>query len=220
MADLVTADIVLRVFRNTAVEPSDVSDAAVQEIIAQQFSTDSFTNDAFVLPANAIDTLPPSFPHIPYDGIFFMATDIDVKININGQGDQVVSPGGFVSFASVSSILFTNDIIPTGGTVTVPANIRYFAARIVGTAQAIAVGAPQQAFSHTIATDGNTFTIPLPQPQPDATYTVLYGIKTLPGGAAFPLLTFPVQTTTTFDIASSTEIKAGTVILFSVQDIP
>ena len=220
MADLMTADIVLRVFRNVSAVPSDISSAAVQEIISQQLSIDSFTNDAFVLAANAVDEPLPSFPHIPYDAVFFMAVDVDIKVNVNGQGNQIVTPGGFVSFASTLGVLLTNDIVPVGGSVPINANVRYFAGRRVGTPQAPPVGAPLQAFSHIVVADATQFTVTLPVAQPDATYAVTYGVKVLPALAPFPILTFPTLTTTTFDVDAASTVKAGTELLFIVRDIP
>lgn len=112
----------------------DTNQASMREVLFQQLQVSDYIALDFVVPADAIGFPIPALPAAPYDAILMLFTDIDVRANINAQGYQIISPGGFVTMASTTSVLFTNDIIPPGQTIPVPttqpANIRYFAAKL------------------------------------------------------------------------------------------
>lgn len=135
MSDLLVVSVDASLFRNTTEPPGpcDIAQAAMREVLSQQLSVSDYIALDFVVPADAVGYAIPALPAAPYDGILMLFTDIDVRVNINGQGYQVVSPGGFVTMASTTTVLFTNNIIPPGQTIPVPttqpANIRYFAAK-------------------------------------------------------------------------------------------
>lgn len=132
MSDLLVSLIDLKVFRDTTSIPTGVAAAAVREAYELQQTLTVLTQHNFVLPADDVDTPIPSLPSVPYDGMLYIFTDIEVRANINSQGNQVIAPGGFITMASTSTVLFTNDIIPADPAIitTVDANIRYFAAKV------------------------------------------------------------------------------------------
>lgn len=135
MSDLLQITVDASLFRNRTDPPDacDIAQANLREVLFQQLQVSDYIAMDFTVPADAIGYAIPALPAAPYDGVLMIFTDIDVRANINGQGYQIISPGGFVTMASTSTVLFTNDIIPPGQTIPVPttqpANIRYFAAK-------------------------------------------------------------------------------------------
>lgn len=130
MSDLLVASINLSVFRNASTPPDNpLAAAVVREIVEQQIAVEPPLTYGFELAADTVDLAIPSLPSPPYDVMFFLDTDISIRLNINGQGNQIVSPGGFLTMASVNTVSLTNDIIPTGESATIAANVRYFACK-------------------------------------------------------------------------------------------
>lgn len=132
MSDLLLLSIDASVFRNMTEEPGpcDLAQAAMREFLNQQLQVQNYIANNFVLAANAVGTAIPALPAAPYDGMLMIFTDISVRTNINGQGNQIVSPGGFVTMAATTTVTFTNDIVPPGELITRAANIRYFAVKL------------------------------------------------------------------------------------------
>lgn len=132
MSDLLVSLIDLKVFRDTIAAPTSIAIPAVREAYELQQILTVLTQHNFILPADAVDTPIPSLPSIPYDGMLYIFTSIEIRANINSQGNQIVAPGGFVTMASTSTVLFTNNIIPADPEIltTIAANVRYFAAKV------------------------------------------------------------------------------------------
>lgn len=133
MSDLLVANIDLKVFRNITTPPSaaeEVASAVIREALQQQLNLAVVTAHNFELAANAVGVAIPSLPSAPYDGILFIYSSIEIRANINSQGYQRIKPGGFVTMASTSTVLFTNDIIAPGETAVIAANVRYFAGKL------------------------------------------------------------------------------------------
>lgn len=136
MADLLVLTVDAQVYRNVTTPPLNTPSAAVvREVLFQQLAaTVLTTHGPFTIAANAVDFAIPSLPAAPYDGALIIVPDIQVRVNINSQGYQVISPGGFITMASTSTVLFKNDIIPPGQTIPVPTtqpcHVRYFAVKL------------------------------------------------------------------------------------------
>lgn len=128
MADLMLLEGFLKIFQDASAVPADgVTGEA--ERFSVQLSLDLLTKDVFTLAAGAVGQALPALPHAPYNGIFYLETNYEIKANINSQGYQNVK-SVLLSLASVTTVLLTNDIIPPGLTAVQPARIRYIAGKL------------------------------------------------------------------------------------------
>lgn len=141
MSDLLSADVTLRVFKSVSTLPADLTSANYTVETSQQLHiSNEIAEGPFVLLAGDVDKpLPSNLPFAPYDGIFFLQSDVTIRANINGQGPQIVSPAGFLTFATVNTVTLSNDQIAPGDTAPRDANITYFIARLSPTSATVPV---------------------------------------------------------------------------------